>query len=334
MPTPSRGDLPLAGRGVTPGPGTGAGHTIDILLATYNGERFIDAQIESVLRQNRTDWMLTVRDDCSTDGTLALVHDLARRHPGRITVQARPTASGSAKQNFLEMLTGSHAPYVMLCDHDDVWLEDKIALTAARMRELEHRFGADVPLLVHSDLIVTDAELQVLSPSMMDAQQLDGRESRLGRLIIQNVVTGCTVMVNRPLADMVREPFDEIVMHDWWLALIASAFGAIGFLERPTVLYRQHGTNTVGARPSRSLSYKMKRLLDKEGVTRSLADSYAQAEAFLGHFDAQLSQEQASMIRAYAAIPHLGKVGRLQTLRRNGFWKNTAVRRLGQVLYV
>ena len=316
-------------------PERGGGHpSIDVLMATYNGERFVADQIESVLRQSYPDWKLTVRDDCSTDGTGAVVRDYARRHPDRIVVQARPTASGSAQRNFLEMLAGSDAPYVMLCDHDDVWLEDKIAVTVARMGELEQRFGRDVPLLVHSDLIVTDPDLRVVAPSMMDAQQLDGRESRLARLIVQNVVTGCTVMVNRPLADMVREPFDGIVMHDWWLALIASAFGGIGFLERPTVLYRQHGTNTVGARPSRTLEYKVKRLLDKEGVTRSLADSFAQAQAFLEHFDARLSEEQASMLRAYAAIPRLGKLHRLRTLRRHGFWKNTAVRRLGQILYV
>lgn len=153
---------------------------------------------------------------------------------------------------------------------------------------------------------------------MMQAQQLDGRESRLARLVTQNTVTGCTVMVNRALVDMVRGPFDAVVMHDWWLAMIASAFGAIGFVDTPTVLYRQHEDNAVGARPSRSLEYKVNRLLDKEGVTRSLRDSFAQAE----------------MLRAFTSVPRLGKAGRLRVLRRYGFWKNTVVRRLGQILYV
>jgi len=222
----------------------------------------------------------------------------------------------------------------MLCDQDDVWLDDKIAVTLQRMMEMERRHGADTPLLVHSDLMVADTALRVTARSMMAAQQLDGRESRLNRLVIQNTVTGCTVMVNRALVAMVREPFDRIVMHDWWLALIASAFGAIGFVDAPTVLYRQHDTNTVGARPSRGLAYKVNRLLDREGITAALTDSFAQATAFLEHFEDRLSEEQAQMLRAYVAIPQLGKVGRLRVLRRYGFWKNTVARRLGQVWFV
>jgi len=319
---------------VNQGPGSAPGHTIDILMATYNGERFVGEQIESILRQSDPDWTLTVRDDCSTDGTVAVVRDIAARHPDRIAVQLRGESSGSAARSFLEMLRASHAPYVMLSDHDDVWLDDKIAVTVAKMRELERRFGAGTPLLVHTDLTVTDAGLRVTSRSMMDAQQLDGSESRLARLVTQNTVTGCTVMVNRPLADLVREPFDGIAMHDWWLAVIASAFGAIGFIDTPTVLYRQHGDNAVGAKPSRGLSYKLNRLLDREGITGGFTASFAQAAAFLEHFEDRLSDVQVEMLRAYVTIPRLGKAGRLRTLRRHGFWKNTAVRRLGQVLYV
>jgi len=162
-------------------PPDGDGASIDVLMATYNGERLIAEQIESILRQSHQDWKLTVRDDCSTDGTCAIVRDYARRHPDRIVAQERPTASRSAQRNFLEMLAGSDAPYVMLCDHGDVWLEDKIAVTVARMGELEQRFGRDVPMLVHSDLIVTDPDLRVVAPSMMDASSSTaGRAGSLG----------------------------------------------------------------------------------------------------------------------------------------------------------
>jgi len=312
----------------------GDGAPIDVLKATYDGESFVGDQIESILRQSHPDWKLTVQDDCSTDGTGTVIRDYARQHPDRIVARERGSNSGSAKQNFFELLLASRARYVMLCDQDDVWLDDKIAVTLQRMMEMERRHGADTPLLVHSDLMVADTALRVTARSMMAAQQLDGRESRLNRLVIQNTVTGCTVMVNRALVAMVREPFDRIVMHDWWLALIASAFGAIGFVDAPTVLYRQHDTNTVGARPSRGLAYKVNRLLDREGITAALTDSFAQATAFLEHFEDRLSEEQAQMLRAYVAIPQLGKVGRLRVLRRYGFWKNTVARRLGQVWFV
>jgi glycosyltransferase involved in cell wall biosynthesis len=302
-------------------------------MATYNGERFIADQIDSLLRQTETQWHLTIRDDRSTDRTHAIALEYARRHPERITVQQRETNSGSAKQNFLEMLGATRARHVMFCDHDDVWAEDKVAVTLTEMRAMEDRFGSDLPMLVHTDLTVTDSDLRVLEPSMMRAQQLDGTETRLPRLVAQNVVTGCTVMVNRALADLVRPPFDAIVMHDWWLAMIAAAVGRIAFLDAPTVLYRQHGANVVGARQSRTMSYKLARMRDP-GVAVALRDSVAQAAAFLDHFEERLSPEPVGMLRAYAALPRLGKLRRIGVLRRYGFWKNTLIRRLGQLLYV
>lgn len=314
-----------------PGP---AGTRLEILMATRNGERYVAEQITSILGQTHGDWTLTVRDDCSTDGTVGIVTDLAREHPGRITVLRRETPSGSAARSFLEMVAGSAADYVMLCDQDDVWETDKIAVTLAEMRRLESRAGSPAPLLVHTDLTVTDENLRVVAASMTRAQQLDGAESRLSRLVVQNMVTGCTVMVNRPLLDLVREPFDGIVMHDWWLALIASALGEIGFVEAPTVRYRQHEENVVGARPSRGLGYKVNRLLDGEGVRRSLNDAYPQARAFLDHYADRLTADQVAALGAFVSLPTLGKVGRLRALRRYGLWKNTAARRLGQILFV
>ncbi|HEY5515177.1 MAG TPA: glycosyltransferase family 2 protein [Pengzhenrongella sp.] len=307
---------------------------IDILLATHDGERHVADQVASILAQSHPGWTLTVRDDGSTDGTLRVVRELADQNPDRMTVTARASASGSAKQNFLEMLVASRARYVMFADPDDVWHPDKVARTLARMTELEARLGADTPLLVHTDLTVTDANLYVTAASMVHAQQLDGTESRLARLSVQNTVTGCTVMVNRALAELVVPPFDAVAMHDWWLAMMASAFGAIGFVDSPTVLYRQHGGNAVGARPSRSLAYKVNRLLDKEGVRDSLRASFAQADAFLAQYSDRLSAEQTELLRAYVSIPALGKVGRVLAIRRHGFWKNTTARRLGQLLYV
>jgi glycosyltransferase involved in cell wall biosynthesis len=314
-----------------PGP---AGTRLEILMATRNGERYVAEQIRSILAQTDDGWTLTVRDDCSTDGTVRIVTDLEREHPDRIAVRRRETPSGSAARSFLEMIAASTADYVMLCDQDDVWAADKVAVTRAAMRRLETGTGQGTPLLVHTDLTVTDENLRVVAGSMMRAQQLDGAESRLTRLVVQNMVTGCTVMVNRPLLDLVREPFDGVVMHDWWLALIASALGEIGFVETPTVRYRQHEENAVGARPSRGLGYKVNRLLDAEGVRRSLNDAYPQAGAFLDLYADRLTADQVAVLTAFVGVPGLGKVGRLRVLRRHGLWKNTAARRLGQVLFV
>jgi hypothetical protein len=221
----------------------------------------------------------------------------------------------------------------MLADQDDVWLPDKVEVTLAAMRALELRLGDGVPALVHTDLSVTDAELHVVEPSLVRSQLLDAHASRLGALVAQNPVTGCTVMVNRALADLVAPPFFGVAMHDWWLALVAAALGGLDFVDVPTVLYRQHGANTVGARSARTLRYRVSRALDREGIVASLRSSYAQAAAFLDRYRDRLSPEQVALLEAVAALPARGKIARLRALARYGLWKNKLGKRIGQVLY-
>lgn len=306
---------------------------VEILLSTFQGERFLAAQLDSILAQSCDAWRLRIRDDGSADGSVALARAYAERHPERITVDVRPTPSGSAATGFLELVAASRGQYVMLADQDDVWRSQKVEQTLDRMRALEAELGAGVPALVHTDLTVVDADLRVLEPSMVRSQVLDTGRTRLASVVAQNSVTGCTVMVNRALADLVAPPFDGVAMHDWWLALLAAAFGGIGFLDTPTVLYRQHGANTVGARSARTLRYKVSRALDREGTVRSLRASYAQAGAFLERYGERLTPEQAAVLAAAATMPTKGKLARLAALHRHGLWKNTLVKRVGQVLY-
>lgn len=306
--------------------------TVEILLAAHDGERWLGDQVQSVVDQSWPHWRLLICDDASRDGTAALARELARGDE-RIRVAERATPSGGAARSFLDLVAGSTGRYVMLADQDDVWLPDKVEVTLARMRELEATLPPGAPALVHTDLSVVDADLQVRERSLVHSQVLDAETSRLASIVTQNPVTGCTVMVNRALADLVAPPFAGVAMHDWWLALLASAFGGIGFVDRPTVLYRQHGANTVGARSARTLRYKIARALDREGVVTSLRASYAQAAAFLTRYGERLTPDQAAVLEAAAHMTDKGKVARLAALRRHGLWKNTLVKRVGQVLY-
>ncbi len=308
------------------------GPDVEILLATHDGERWLADQVHSIREQTHGQWRLLICDDGSHDGTVALARELARDDE-RIRVTERSAPAGSAARSFLELLTESTGRYVMLADQDDVWLPDKIEVTLARMGDLEATLGPGVPALVHTDLSVVDAELRVREPSLVHSQVLDAESSRLASIVTQNPVTGCTVMVNRALADLVGPPYEGVAMHDWWLAVLAAAFGGIGFVDRPTVLYRQHGANTVGARSARTLRYKVARALDREGVVTSLRASYAQAAAVLARYRDRLTPEQVAVLEAAAQMPEKGKRARLAALRRHGLWKNTLVKRVGQVLY-
>ena len=305
---------------------------VTILMAAYNGEKYISEQIESILNQTYGSWKLVIQDDCSTDKTCEIAGQYVRRYYGRISLIRRKTPSGSAKDNFFSMLRYADTEYIMTCDQDDVWLPYKIEVTLQKMRELEEKAGSGRPLLVHTDLRVADSGLDLLADSFMAYQKLDGRRNGLNNLLIQNIVTGCSLMINRSLADMVSEIPEKAIMHDWWFALIASAFGSIGFVDKSTVLYRQHPGNEVGAKNTGSAIYKLRRLLQAEQLQSALNATYAQAGQFMDMYREGLSEGQVKMITAYLSIPGLNKIDRVKTIRRYKFWKTGLFRRFGQIL--
>jgi len=307
---------------------------VTILLATYNGERYLEEQIESILQQTCTDWELIIQDDCSSDDTAVIALKYVKQNPDKIRFVKREFPSGSAKDNFFSMLKLAMSEYVITCDQDDVWLTTKIEVTLNEMHSLEAEQGYYRPLLVHTDLKVVDYNLSVIAQSMFKRQNLDNRRDKLNNLLVQNIVTGCTTMVNRALLDMVHEAPKEAMMHDWWFALIASAFGKIGFVDQSTVLYRQHESNEVGAKDARSLGYNFKRLSETKQSMQALQNTYLQALAFLKIYGELLSPQFLELVREYSSIPVFGKIRRLQTIYKYHFWKTGFARKCGQVLFV
>lgn len=306
---------------------------VEILMGVYNGEKYISKQIESILNQTYSDWHLTIRDDASTDGTWDILQKFKSILPDKIRCERNETNSGSPKENFFRLISGSEEEYWMTCDHDDVWLEDKISITLSEMKRLEKEGGEDLPLLVHTDLRVVDEELKTISPSMIRAQKLNPNGKSLSRLLVQNNVTGCTMMGNRKLREMVKTLPEEALMHDWYYALVAAAFGKIGFANEQTILYRQHGDNQVGAKEARKASYAVQRFSKSYEVRKAVYRTYEQAEAFLNQFESALSEPQKEMVLSYAQMPEKGKLAKINTLRKYNLWKYGALRRIGQMLY-
>ena len=257
---------------------------VSILLASYNGAPYIAAQIDSILQQTFRDFMLYIRDDCSNDGTWEIVQAYAAKEPDRIVALQNEENSGSAKHNFFKMMQEHQDNYVMLCDQDDVWHPDKIEKTLSAMRKAEARDGEKTPLLVHTDLAVVNDQLEVMDPSYRHAVNGNWQRTDLHYELAQNTVTGCTAMYNRALGEFLQREPSFFVMHDWWLALIASAFGRIVLLDEATMRYRQHGDNAVGAKFVRSPHYLLGRLLNVKGYRRELAETFQQAlTAGYGH---------------------------------------------------
>ena len=217
-----------------------------VLLSSYNGSRYIRQQIQSIQRQSINDWTLIVRDDGSTDSTYEIVASLAAAD-ARITLLRDDGNLGPWRSfgRLMEEAKSIGAQNVFLCDQDDVWLPDKMAMQLARLSSISS--GGSAPALVHTDLTVVDEDLHTIDPSWHRFQRMSYSETDpLRTLLIHNAVVGCTIAFNRALLEIAL-PVPDGAYHDWWLAACAAAFGTIEMVKQPTVLYRQHSGNVVGA---------------------------------------------------------------------------------------
>jgi glycosyltransferase involved in cell wall biosynthesis len=243
--------------------------SIDILLATYNGEAYIDALVDSLLSQTYPAFRILVSDDGSTDATPQRLQAYAQRYPGRIVCIPNPKPGRGALRNFEHLMQSSllqgQARWFAFADQDDVWLPDKLALSAQRMLVLEAAGWGQSPCLVHTDLCVVDEQQRVIHASMIGYEGLDPLAATRETLLSVNEVTGCTLLGNRSLLELALPIPDAAIVHDWWCAVLAGS-GARAFLAQPTVYYRQHGANQIGAR-NRRLPARLHRLMtDAAGV--------------------------------------------------------------------
>lgn len=216
---------------------------VEILMATYNGENYIEEQIESLFNQTYTNWNLLIRDDGSKDRTIEILEKLEKQYPDKIKLLRDSKGGLKAKDNFLELLRNSKENYIMFCDQDDVWLPNKIEITLKKMLKVE-----EGPTLIHTDLKVVDKNLNIISNSFWKFQNINPSRKAYNYLIVQNNITGCTMMINRELANLSNSEFPNGLMHDWVIGIIASLKGKIEYIKESTILYRQHGNNDVGAK--------------------------------------------------------------------------------------
>lgn len=217
---------------------------VHILMCTYNGADFIADQLESFARQDHRNWSLWVRDDGSSDDTLAIVQAFRDTHPQH-EVHIRQGAQDGVAMNFLTLLCDAELAqrpgFVALSDQDDVWLPHRLS----RGLEALGRLPSDEPALYGSRTILVDEDLT------------HRRESRpfrrppgFANALVQNILAGNTMLLNEPALRLLREagPQSDIPFHDWWIyQLLAGADATIVADPEPALLYRQHGSNTLGA---------------------------------------------------------------------------------------
>lgn len=218
--------------------------SVCILMATFNGERYLREQINSILTQSVTDWHLIVSDDGSSDGTIKILEEYVQCDE-RVRLVRRISTSPSPVSNFSKLIDiglRSEHELFMFADQDDVWHKNKIAIML-HASKIMHQ----TPCLIHHDLEVVDKHLRTLAPSFIRWMKLTPCKPDFLKLLARNEVTGCTIMCNRALLELACPIPSTAIMHDWWLALFAAATGYIQYIPSPLIKYRQHTHNTLGA---------------------------------------------------------------------------------------
>lgn len=225
---------------------------IAILMSTYNGERYLREQIDSILTQTNRDWRLYIRDDGSCDGTLDIIREYCHLYPDKIILEKDDLGNLGPGSSFMRLLEVVEDEYYMFCDQDDVWLPTKIEKTFFKLRSIEDKYGKDKGIGVFTDLTVVDAQLNVIMPSMWkgDDRHPEYIRNFYKQWTNRHATYGCTQMFNRAVKKFVfpYKQFEGVMGgHDNWLEYILIKKGHYDYLEEPTILYRQHGLNVCGA---------------------------------------------------------------------------------------
>ena len=298
---------------------------IIILLSTYNGAMYLKNQLDSLMLQSYKDICIIARDDGSTDQSYEILQTFIQHSSLHVKVLEDRTNVGAKKSFELLMHEAlkMETQYMMFCDQDDIWLPEKIEKTYFKMKEFEKSYPS-LPLLVHSDVRVVDKQLNVIASSFWSYQHIDPTRDRLNHLLLHNVVTGCTVMINRALAEKVKTIPNESIMHDWWMAMVASAFGKIGYIDEPLMLYRQHESNDTGAK-NYGWGYFIKKFRERPSLDRYLA----QAAMFLYMYEDMLDHNSKEMLLVLKDFNSYSKFKKIKVIIKYKLWKNGFIRNIG-----
>lgn len=223
----------------TPRKSTTTTPLVSVVLATYNGEKFLRQQLDSLLAQTYTNLEIVAVDDASRDGTVGILTEYAAAHPN-IRVYDTENNLGYVK-NFERGLRLCTGDYIALCDQDDVWLPEKISRCLGAI--------GSHPLLYHNSAL-TDADGEPLGVYLSDTKRLVDLWSPLN-YVVGGSAAGHAMLLRREVVER-SLPLPSVVPHDYWIGFVATLFGPIKYLDEVLVLYRQHGGNTIGVNTDRT----------------------------------------------------------------------------------
>lgn len=245
-----------------------------VLLSTYNGEKYLQEQLESLVAQESVEVEILVRDDGSKDNTTKILDEWQERG----LLKWYSTTNVGCCKSFINLLeTAADGAYYAFCDQDDVWLPNKLKLTMDKMRATEQK-NPDKAIIIHSDMNVVDENLKIIHESFWRSSGL--RPDILKTfpyLCTCNSVNGCTILMNSTARKLILSKYVEqkTIIHDVISALTVAYYGGIiDYIEEPTVLYRQHSNNVVGAMQYNKLQAIKERFANLGRVFRKNIDTF------------------------------------------------------------
>ena len=300
---------------------------IAILLSTYNGAKFLQEQLDSLSSQTYSNIVVVIRDDGSSDSTPDITSYFAESHSDKVHIVDNSKGNLGASGSFSFLIEyvlenksklGLNEASMLFCDQDDIWHEDKVEQQVNSMLEVENgKSSGDTtpPILIHTDLQVVSEENELIADSLIHYQGLEVERNGFANMVISNLVTGCTALINEPLARKAIPVSSHAIMHDWWLALVAAAFGRVVFLDKPMVHYRQHSSNTIGANEFVKLQPASRSFWSKVFARKPnehLFEVARQAADFRQRFGSQLSFRENLGLRISACMS--ARVGIIQRI--------------------
>lgn len=291
---------------------------VTILFPVYNGERFLSDQLDSLIAQTESDWHVLFGDDGSTDTSFAILTAFAANHPDRATVLRGPQKGITANVLFLLDNVDSRTRFMAFCDQDDIWYPDKLATACDALADVT----GPALFCSRTNLIDSRGRFMRKSPSRP-------RAATFQNALVQNIASGNTMVLNVEGWHLLQEQSlnaIDVTYHDWWAyQIITGAGGSVIHDKNPSMSYRQHAGNALGAATGlRGTLYKIKRLLSRDFA----ADTTRQITA-LQRSHAVLTAQNAALLDAFVAARDKGPLLRLHSLWMNGLYRQSRIGTLG-----
>lgn len=292
---------------------------VDILLATYNGEKYIEAQILSIISQSFKDWNLIIHDDGSTDRTVEIIKHY-EEIDSRISLIVDDVHIGSAPQNFMHLLQYSKSDLIMFCDQDDIWFDNKVAIMVSVMKNQDNSH----PVAAYCQMYLWKPQKGIIG---IDGMIIE--ERNMNDFLFHNGgIHGCAACLNSCARDLMNNYKGHIAMHDHLLNFICLAFGKVIPVKIPLQLYRQHGQNVTGI--SKYALTFWERLLNSLSEKNPVVDKshYLAFHDMYNFYHTQLEAKDRETLNAYLSMIDDNIVMKLYKIIKKGYRKRGSIFKL------